>query len=74
MNKKLESLLELASTWPEEAQGELMQVIVDIETRHFGVYRLSDEERAGVQRGLEEMRAGEFATDEEVAAVFNRYR
>jgi predicted transcriptional regulator len=74
MNKKLESLLELASTWPEEAQGELMQVIIDIETRHFGVYRLSDEERAGVQRGLEEMRAGKFATDEEVAAVFNRYR
>jgi hypothetical protein len=74
MNKKLESLLELASTWPEEAQGELMQVITDIETRHFGVYRLSDEERAGVRRGLEDMRAGKFATDEEVAAVFNRYR
>jgi hypothetical protein len=74
MNKKLESLLELASTWPEEAQGELMQVITDIETRHFGVYRLSDEERAGVRQGLEDMRAGKFATDEEVAAVFNRYR
>ncbi|MEA2907278.1 MAG: hypothetical protein QOI12_4665 [Alphaproteobacteria bacterium] len=74
MNKKLESLLELASTWPEEAQGELMRVITDIETRHFGVYRLSDEERAGVRQGLEDMRAGKFATDEEVAAVFNRYR
>ena len=74
MNKKLETLLGLVSTWPEEAQGELMQVIMDIETRHFGVYRLSDDERAAVRRGLEEMRAGKFARDEEVAAVFNRYR
>jgi hypothetical protein len=74
MNKKLETLLELASTWPDEAQGELMKVIIDIETRYFGVYRLSDDERAAVQRGLDEIHAGKFATDEEVAAVFDRYR
>ena len=52
MNKKLEALLERASTWPEEAQAELMQTIVDIETKHFGVYQLDESERAAVQRGL----------------------
>jgi predicted transcriptional regulator len=36
--------------------------------------RLSDDERAAVQRGLEEARKGKFATDEEVEAVFRRYR
>jgi predicted transcriptional regulator len=74
MNKKLEALLERASTWPEEAQAELMQTIVDIETKHFGVYQLDESERSAVQRGLREMRDGELATDEEVTRVFSRYR
>jgi len=74
MNKKLETLLEHVSTWPDEAQAELIQRIVEIEARHAGVYRLSDEERAAVRRGLQEMRDGKLATDEQVAAVFDRYR
>jgi predicted transcriptional regulator len=52
----------------------LLGHISDIESKHCGVHRLSDDERAGVERGLEEMRQGKFATDEEVEAVFNRYR
>jgi predicted transcriptional regulator len=47
---------------------------VDIETRHLGVYKLDPDERAAIERGLEEMRQGKFASDEQVAAVFNRYR
>jgi predicted transcriptional regulator len=37
-------------------------------------YRLSDDERTAVRRGLAEMREGKLASDEAVAAVFNRYR
>ena len=74
MNKIVETLLERVASWPEEAQAELLQSVVEIETKHFGVYRLSDDERAAVRRGLEEMRQGKFASDEQVEAVFNRYR
>jgi predicted transcriptional regulator len=74
MNKRLETLFERIGAWPDEAQAELVDSILAIETKHLGVYRLSNEERAAVRRGLEEMRAGKFATDEEVAAVFDRYR
>jgi hypothetical protein len=70
----LEILLEHVATWPEEAQEELVQLVAEIEKRHFGVYRLNDEERAAVRRGLREMREGKLASDEEVAAVFGRYR
>ena len=70
----LEILLEHVATWPKEAQEELVQSVADIEKRHFGVYRLNDEERAAVRRGLREMREGKLASDEEVAAVFARYR
>lgn len=70
----LEILLERVSTWPEEAQDEFVKSVADIESKHLGVYRLSDEERAAVRRGLADMREGRLASDAEVAAVFNRYR
>jgi hypothetical protein len=47
---------------------------IDTEARHFGVYRLSDDERAAIQKGLEDIAAGRFASDEEVSALFARYR
>ncbi len=67
-------MLELVSTWPEEAQDELMKTIADIGARHTSVYRLSDEERAAIEKALAAVDRGEIATDEEVAAVFNRFR
>ncbi|HEU5018526.1 MAG TPA: hypothetical protein VFT69_11220 [Pseudolabrys sp.] len=74
MSKIAESILDRIADWPEEVQAEVVQSIVDIEKKHFGVYHLSEQERAAVRRGLEEMRQGKFASDEEVEAVFNRYR
>jgi hypothetical protein len=70
----LEILLERVSTWPEEAQEELLRSVAGIEEKHFGIYRLSDEERNAVRRGLAEMREGKLASDAAVAAVFDRYR
>jgi predicted transcriptional regulator len=44
------------------------------EKRSTGVYQLSEEERADIEEGLKEIERGEVASDEEVAALFNRYR
>lgn len=74
MNKLVETLLERVADWPQEAQAEVVKSIVDIETKHFGLYKLSEEERTAIEQALHEMHEGKFATDEEVAAVFNRYR
>jgi hypothetical protein len=70
----LEILLERVSTWPEEAQEEFVRSIANIEDKHFGPYRLSEDERNAVRRGLAEMRERKLASDDAVAAVFNRYR
>jgi hypothetical protein len=69
----LELLLERISAWPEAAQDELLRSVADIESRHAVVYRLSDDDREAVGRGLADVRAGRFATDEAVAALFRRY-
>jgi hypothetical protein len=73
-NKSLETLMERAAGWPDEAQAELVQFMIDTEARHFGVYRLDAEDRARIEESLAAARRGEFATDEEVAALFRRYR
>jgi rhodanese-related sulfurtransferase len=38
------------------------------------VYKLSDEERAAVRRGLEDARLGNFASDEEVKALYKSHK
>jgi len=73
MSKMVEVILERIVDWPDEAQAELLQSIVDIEIKHFGVYRLSADERAAVREGLAQAERGEFAPDEAVAEFFKRY-
>ncbi len=74
MNAKLKDIIERADTWPEEAQEEAIQFLLALEQEYAEPYELSDEDRKAIDRGLEDMRQGRFATDEQVAAVFNRYR
>jgi predicted transcriptional regulator len=74
MNKIVETILDRIADWPEEAQAELIQSMVDIETKHFGVYRLSDAERAAVREGLAQAERGEFVSDDVVADYFKKYR
>jgi hypothetical protein len=72
--KSLDALMERAASWPEEAQAELIQSMLDIEVKYYGAYRLDDEDRARIQKSLDAARRGEFASDEEVAALFARYK
>ena len=73
MNKQLEAVLERVSSWPEEAQEELLEHIIAIESKQAGIYHLSDEERAAVKKGLEAAKRGEFVSDEDMAAFFKRH-
>jgi transcription elongation GreA/GreB family factor len=76
--KTLESLIERAAALPEDAQAEFVDAVADameqIEAKHGALYRLSIEERAGIERGLRELRERRFASEEAVAAVFRRAR
>jgi hypothetical protein len=74
MNKLAETIFDRIVDWPKEAQDELMQSIADIEAKHLGVYRLSDDERAAVREGLAQAARGEFVPDDVVEAYFNKHR
>jgi hypothetical protein len=77
-SKTLDAVIERAAALPAEAQQELAEVMAEtmdeIAARREGVYRLGEEERRGVERGLEAMRRGEFASDEDVAAIMRKAR
>jgi predicted transcriptional regulator len=45
-----------------------------MESNGRAVYQLSDEERADIKAALEEVDRGEVASDQDVAAVFDKYR
>jgi predicted transcriptional regulator len=75
MSPKRQILLERVASLPEELLGEVEETVDEIVRWHEeGVYRLSDDERTAVRKGMESARRGEFASDEEIAALYRHYR
>ena len=73
MNAKLQNLFERIAALPDELLGEIEQSIDEIERWRGDVFRLTEEERAAVRKGMEAARRGEFVTDEELAAFYRRH-
>ncbi len=72
--KDIEAVLDRVRTWPIERQEDAARTLILMEAESEEIYRLSDEERVAVEKSRESARRGEFATDEEVTALFNRHR
>jgi predicted transcriptional regulator len=72
--EQIEAIFERVRGWSVEQQEKAAEMLLAIEAVPDGVYVLSEEERADVEVGLEEARQGKFASDEEVKALFDRYR
>jgi hypothetical protein len=72
--EQIDSILERVRTWPEARQEDAALLLLAMEAQEADPYRLSEEERAEIDEALEEVARGEVASDEEVAAVFNRVR
>jgi predicted transcriptional regulator len=73
--KRLAEILERVESWPAHAQDELAEIARDIEAGLKGaVYEATPEELEGIDRGLRDVAEGRFATDEEVEAVFAKFR
>ena len=71
----LKDIMRRAESWPQEAQEELAEIAHEIEAAlQGGLYRVSPEELAGIERGLKASREGRFATDAQVEAVFAKHR
>ena len=74
MTISLKKVLARAESWSEQDQEELAQVVLEIEARRHGVYHASPEELNAIDEALAAVERGEVASDEDVAAVFAKYR
>lgn len=73
--KLLNQALERIETWPAEAQDQLAEIALDIDAGLKDVpYEPTDEELAGIDRGLRDAEQRRFATDEEVGVAFAKFR
>jgi citrate synthase len=72
--EQIDAIFGRAREWPLELQAEAAEILLHLEEGRRGVYRLSPEESADIDEAIAEMKRGEVASDEEVAALFHRLR
>lgn len=66
MENSLFELLERPESWPETARAELLRAAERIEREKVGLYKMSSEQRAAVELGLADAKAGRIASDSEM--------
>jgi len=70
VTKLLEKAISKVRELPESDQDEAAQMLFAIAARHLGPVEVDEETLAAIREGREQARRGEFATDEEMAALF----
>ena len=61
-------------SWPEHAQAQAVELLLALEQEYIEPYELTEEDKAAIDRGLDDARQGRFATEEQVKELFDRYR
>lgn len=72
--EQIEAIFERVRTWPLQRQEDAAAILLAMEEQGTEVHELTEEERADVEAAELEAERGEFASDEEVKALFDRYR
>jgi predicted transcriptional regulator len=72
MTKVLEDVIEKVRRLPEDRQAYVAEVLEQIVANDGDLFVVPDEHRAAVLDGLGQAERGEFATDEEMAALWKK--
>lgn len=72
MIKVLEQAIEKIRNLPEDRQADAAEVLEQIAAAGGDVFRVAEDDRAAVLEGLEQLKRGEFATDEDMAALWKK--
>jgi len=65
----LKNMLPRIESWPSEDQEALVEAARSIEAERDGAYDAVEAELAVIDRGLDDARAGRFASDDSTAKV-----
>jgi predicted transcriptional regulator len=73
MTKLLEEAVETVRTLPPEVQDDLARILLQLAGKDPPVVQLSAEDEASFAESLAQADHGEFATDEQVRAIWAKY-
>jgi hypothetical protein len=73
MTRLLEQAIEAVSVLPEDVQDDLARMLLQLAGVDQPLYELTPEEAADIDASLAEAERGEFATDEEVRAMWAKH-
>ena len=71
MTKRLEQAVEKIRELPEADQDDAADLLFVLAARANAPEKLDDATRAAIREGMRQARRGEFATDEQIAAIFD---
>jgi predicted transcriptional regulator len=74
MISTLKKMLPAIENWPEEDQEALAEAAREIEAARTGFYALTPAEERSIAEGLAQAGRGDFASDEEIAAIWRQFR
>jgi predicted transcriptional regulator len=72
MTKVLDDVIEKVRRLPEDRQAYVAEVLEQIVANDSDLFVVPDDHRAAVLEGLGQAERGEFATDEEMAALWKK--
>lgn len=73
MTKLLDQALEIARALPADAQDDIARIVLQLAGRDNAPIALSAEERTAINESKAAAARGEFATDEQVRAVWAKH-
>jgi hypothetical protein len=74
MKLDLKELFQRAENWSEARQQMLARIMSEIDAGEHDFYQATEDELRAIDEGIAAVERGEIATDEEVAALFAKYR
>ncbi len=72
--QEIEAVFARVRTWPEDRQAYAAFVLLDLEQEEKDGYELTEDDLAALDEAEAEIERGDVASDEEVRAVFDRFR
>lgn len=74
MTKLLERAVQAARTLPPEMQDEIARILLTFTGEEESVYEMSPEEEASLATARAQVARGEFASDEQMRAIWAKYK
>jgi predicted transcriptional regulator len=73
MTKMLDEAIKKVRELPDSAQDEAAEMLLSVAAKQGDPIKIDDDTRAAIQEGRAQARRGEFVSDEDMAAFFNRH-